>query len=169
MILFDIKADLYGPPSNGREDSRPFQASLAVATVFDQIEPLHAQLIRIASFREPMQRLCDLAKVFEPFREFEMRVVDLASVLEPMHLFQDQLRQVMNHFAPLETLDQELKQFCASFGEHLSELAVSLGPAVTLQDRLAHLARAFEPARILRDEFSGLANSFALRSPASPE
>ena len=168
MILFDIKADLYGPPSNGRDDSR-FQARLAVTTVFDQIEPLHAQLTRIASFREPMQRLCDLAKVLEPFREFEMRVVDLTNVLEPMHLFQDQLRQVMNHFAPLETLDQELKQFCASFGEHLSELVTSLGPAVMLQDRLAHLARAFEPARILRDEFSGLANSFALRSPVSPE
>ena len=101
MILFDIKADLYGPPSNGCDDSR-FQARLAVATVFDQIEPLQAQLTRIASFREPMQRLCDLAKVFEPFREFELRVVDLARVLEPMQIFQDQLRQVMNQFAPLE-------------------------------------------------------------------
>ncbi len=168
MILFDIKADLYGPPSNGHEDSR-FQARLAVTTVFDQIEPLQAQLTRIASFREPMQRLCDLAKVFEPFREFEMRVVDLARVLEPMHIFQDQLRQVLNEFAPLGALDQELKQLCASFGEHLSELAASLGPAVMLQDRIAHLARAFEPARILRDEFSGLANSFALASPVSPE
>ncbi len=168
MILFDIKADLYGPPSNGHEDSR-FQARLAVATVFDQIEPLQAQLTRIASFREPMQRLCDLAKVFEPFREFELRVVDLARVLEPMHIFQDQLRQVLDEFAQLGALDQELKQLCASFGEHLSELAVSLGPAVTLQDRLAHLARAFEPAKILREEFSGLANSFALTSPGSPE
>src|ERR1700735_3863033 len=168
MILFDIKADLYGPPSNGHEDSR-FQASLVVTAVFDQIEPLQAQLARIASFREPMQRLCDLAKVFEPFHEFEMRMIDLARVLEPMRIFQDQLRQVQNQFAPLETLDQELKQLCASFGEHLSELAASLGPAGTPQARHAHLARAFEPARILREEFSGLANSFAIRSPASPE
>jgi hypothetical protein len=168
MILFDIKADLYGPPSNGCDESR-FQARRAVATVFDQIEPLQAQLIRIASFREPMQRLCDLAKVFEPFREFELRVIDLARVLEPMRIFQDQLRQVMIHFAPLEHLDQELKQFRASFGEHLSELAVSLEPAVTLQDRLAQLASAFEPAKILREEFSGLADSFALRTPASAE
>ena len=28
MILFDIKADLYGPPSNEREDSNAFQARL---------------------------------------------------------------------------------------------------------------------------------------------
>ena len=136
MILFDIKADLYGPPSNGREDSR-FQARLVVTAVFDQIEPLQAQLSRIASFREPMQRLCDLAKVFEPFREFEMRVIALANVLEPMHIFQHQLRQVLNQFASLETLDEELKQLCASFGEHLSELAASLEPAVSLQDQLA--------------------------------
>jgi hypothetical protein len=38
-----------------------------------------------------------------------------------------------------------------------------------LQERLAQLAIAFEPAKILREEFSGLANSFALRSPVSPE
>jgi len=168
MILFDIKADLYGPPSNGCEDSR-FRARLAVAAVFDQIEPLQAQLIRIASYREPMQRLCDIAKVFEPFREFELRVIDLARVLEPMRIFQDQLRQVTNHFAPLEHLDQDLKQLCASFGKHLSELGTSLEPAVMLQHRLAQLASAFEPAKILREEFSGLADSFALRSPSSSE
>jgi hypothetical protein len=51
----------------------------------------------------------------------------------------------------------------------LSELAASLEPAVMLQERLAQLAIAFEPAKILREEFSGLANSFALRSPVSPE
>jgi hypothetical protein len=98
-----------------------------------------------------------------------MRVIDLARVLEPMHIFQHQLRQVLNQFSPLNTLDEELKQLCASFGEHLSELAASLEPAVMLQERLAQLAIAFEPAKILREEFSGLANSFALRSPVSPE
>ena len=165
MILFDIKADLYGPPSNEGEDSEAFQARLAVSTVFDQVEPLQAQLARIASFREPMQRLGDLAKVFDELRKFAMHVGDLARVLDSRHNFQDRLRPVPNQFAPLDALDEKLKRLCASFAEHLSEFADALGPAVTLQDQLAHLASAFEPAKALREEFSELAHSFALRSP----
>ena len=84
MILFDIKADLYGPPSNEREDSSAFQARLAVSAVFDQVEPLQAQLARIASFREPMQRLGELAKVFDELRKFAIQVSDLARVFESM-------------------------------------------------------------------------------------
>jgi DNA repair ATPase RecN len=166
MILFDIKADLYGPPSNERDDSNAFQARLAVSAVFDQVEPLQAQLARIASFREPMQRLGDLANVFDELRKFAMQVSDLARVLESMHNFQDRLRPVPNQFAPLEALDEKLKRLCASFAEHLIELADALGPAVTLQNQLAYLASAFEPAKVLREEFSGLAHSFAMRSPA---
>ena len=166
MILFDIKADLYGPPSNEREDSNAFQARLAVSAVFDQVEPLQAQLARIASFREPMQRLGELAKVFDELRKFAMQVSDLARVFESRHNFQDRLRPVPNQFAPLEALDEKLKRLCASFAEHLSELADALGPAVTLQDQLAYLASAFEPAKVLREEFLGLAQSFALGSPA---
>ena len=127
---------------------------------------MQAQLARIASFREPMQRLGELAKVFDELRKFAMQVSDLARVLESMHNFQDRLRPVPNQFAPLEALDEKLKRLCASFAEHLSELADALGPAVTLQDQLASLARAFEPAKVLREEFSGLAQSFALGSPA---
>jgi len=166
MILFDIKADLYGPPSNEREDSSAFRARLAVSAVFDQVEPLQAQLTRIASFREPMQRLGALANVFDELRKFAMQVSDLARVLESMHNFQDKIRPVPNQFAPLGALDEKLKRLCASFAEHLSELADALGPAVTLQDQLAYLASAFQPARILREEFSELAQSFALGSPA---
>jgi hypothetical protein len=166
MILFDIKADLYGPSSNEREDSNAFQARPAVAAVFDQVEPLQAQLARIASFREPIQRLGELANVFGELRKFAMQVSDLARVLESMHDFQDRLRPVPNQFAPLEALDEKLKRLCASFAEHLSELAAALGPAVALQDRLSYLAGAFEPAKVLREEFLGLAESFALRSPA---
>ena len=166
MILFDIKADLYGPPSNEPEDSNAFQARLVVSAVFDQLAPLHARLARIASFREPMQRLGELANVFDELRKFAMQVSDLARVLESMHNFQDRLRPVPNQFAPLGALDEKLKRLCASFAEHLSELADALGPAVTLQDQLSHLASAFEPAKVLREEFLGLAQSFALRSPA---
>jgi DNA repair ATPase RecN len=166
MILFDIKDDLYGPPSNEREDSNAFGARLAVSEVFDQLEPLRAQLARIGSFHEPMQRLGELANVFDELRKFAMQVSDLARVLESMHNFQDRLRPVPNQFAPLEALDEKLKRLCASFAEHLSELADALGPAVTLQDQLAYLASAFEPAKVLREEFLGLAQSFALRSPA---
>jgi DNA repair ATPase RecN len=166
MILFDIEADLYGPPSNEREDSNAFQARPAVSAVFDQLEPLQAQLARIGSFHEPMQRLGELAHVFDELRKFAMQVSDLARVLESMHNFQDRLRPVPNQFAPLEALDEKLKRLCASFAEHLSELADALGPAVTLQDQLAYLASAFEPAKVLREEFLGLAQSFALRSPA---
>jgi DNA repair ATPase RecN len=162
MILFDIKADLYGPPSNEREDSDAFQGRLAVSAVFDQIEPWQAQLARIASFRVPLQQLGELANVFEELRTFEMQVRELARVLlESMHNFRDGLRPVGTQFAPLEALDQKLRWLCASFAEHLSELAEAIGPAVTLQDRLAHLARVFESARVLREEFSGLAQSFA--------
>jgi hypothetical protein len=166
MILFDIKADLYGPPSNEREDSNAFQARLAVSAVFDQVEPLQAQLARIASFRGPMQRLGELANVFDELRKFAMQVSDLARVFESRHNLQDRLRPVPNQFAPLEALDGKLKRLCASFAEHLSELADALGPAVTLQDQLAYLASAFEPAKVLREEFLGLAKSFALGSPA---
>lgn len=166
MILFDIKADLYGPPSNEREDSNAFRARLAVSAVFDQVEPLQAQLVRIASFREPMQRLGELAKVFDELRKFAMHVSDLARVLESRHNFQDRLRPVPNQFAPLEALDEKLKRLCASFAEHLSKLADALGPAVMLQDQLAYLASAFEPAKVLREEFSELAQSFALGPPA---
>jgi DNA repair ATPase RecN len=166
MILFDIKADLYGPPSNEREDSNAFRARLTVSAVFDQVEPLQAQLARIASFHEPMQRLDELANVFAELRKFATQVSDLARVLESMHNFQDRLRPVPNRFAPLEALDQTLKRLCASFAEHLSELADALGPAVTLQDQLSHLAGAFKPAKVLREEFLGLAQGFALGSPA---
>jgi hypothetical protein len=166
MILFDIEADLYGPPSKEREDSNAFQARLAVSAVFDQVEPLQEQLARIASFREPMQRLGELANVFDELREFEMQVTDLARVLEPMHNFQDGLRPVPSQFPPLEALDHKLKRLCSSFGAHLSELTDALGPAVTLQDQLAYLASALEPAKVLREEFLGLAEGFALRSPA---
>ena len=159
MILFDIK-DLYGPPSNEREGSSSFQARLSVSAVFDQVEPLQAQLARIASFREPMQRLGELANVFDELRKFEMQVSDLDRVLEPMHNFQDRLRPVPGQFPTLEALDRKLKRLCVSFGEHLSELADALGPAVTLQDQLAYLASAFEPAKVLREEFLGLAQSF---------
>ncbi len=165
MILFDIK-DLYGPPSNERGDSNAFQARLAVSAVFDQVEPLQAQLARIASFRAPMQQLGELAKVFDELRKFAMQVSDLARVFESRHDFQDRLRPVPNQFAPLDALDEKLKRLCASFAEHLSEFADALGPAVMLQDQLAYLAGAFEPARILREEFLGLARSFALGSPA---
>jgi DNA repair ATPase RecN len=166
MILFDIEADLYGPPSNEREDSNAFGARLAVSEVFDQLEPLRAQLARIASFHEPMQRLGELANVFDELRKFAMQVSDLARVLESMHNFQDRLRPVPNQFAPLGALDEKLKRLCASFAEHLRELADALGPAVTLQDQLSQLASAFEPAKVLREEFLGLAQSFALRPPA---
>jgi hypothetical protein len=166
MILFDIKNDLYGPPSNDREDSSAFRARLAVSEVFDQVEPLHVRLARIASFREPMQRLAELANVFDELRKFAMQVSELARVFESMHNFQDRLRPVPNQYAPLEALDGKLKRLCASFAEHLSELADALGPAVTLQDELAYLASAFEPANVLREEFLGLAQSFALGSPA---
>jgi len=169
MILFDIKADLYGPPSNEPEDSNAFQARLVVSAVFDQLAPLHARLARIASFRAPMQRLGELANVFDELRKFAMQVSDLARVLESMHDFQDGLRPVPNQFAPLEALDEKLKRLCASFAEHLSELADALGPAVTLQDQLAYLAYAFEPAKDLREEFSELAQSFALGSPTMSE
>jgi DNA repair ATPase RecN len=166
MILFDITADLYGPPSNEREDSNAFQARPVVSAVFDQVEPLQEKLTRIATFREPMQRLGELAKVFDELRKFAMQVSDLARVLKSMHNFQDRLRPVPNQFAPLEALDQKLNRLCASFAEHLSELADALGPAVTLQDQLASLANAFEPAKVLREEFLGLAQSFASGSPA---
>jgi DNA repair ATPase RecN len=166
MILFDIEADLYGPPSNEREDSNAFQARPAVSAVFDQLEPLQVQLARIGSFREPMQRLGELANVFDELRKFAMQVSDLARVLESMHNFQDRLRPVPNQFAPLGALDEKLKRLCASFAEHLRELADALGPAVTLQDQLSQLASAFEPAKVLREEFLGLAQSFALRPPA---
>lgn len=166
MILFDIEADLYGPPSNQREDSNAFQAGPVVSAVFDQIEPLQAQLARIASFREPIQRLGELAKVLDELCKFAMQVRDLARVLESMHNFQDRLRPVPNQFAPLEALDEKLRRLCASFAEHLSELADALKPAVTLQDQLAYLASAFEPAKVLREEFLGLAQSFTLGSPA---
>jgi len=166
MILFDIRAELYGPPSNEREDSNAFQARLAVSAVFDQVEPLQAQLARIASFREPMQRLGELANVFDELGKFAMQVSDLARVFESRHNSQDRLRPVPNQFAPLEALDEKLKRLCASFAEHLSELADALGPAVTLQDQLAYLASAFEPAKVLREEFLGLAESFASGSPA---
>ena len=166
MILFDI-ADLYGPPSNELEDSNAFRARLAVSAVFDQVEPLQVQLARIASFRELMQRLGELANVFDELRKFATQVSDLARVLESMHDFQDRLRPVPNQFAPLEALDEKLKRLCASFAEHLSELADALGPAVTLQDQLAYLASAFEPAKVLREEFLELAQSFALRSPVT--
>lgn len=165
MILFDIKA-LYGPPSNDREDSSAFRARLAVSAVFDQVEPLQVRLARIAFFREPIQRLGQLANVFDELRKFATQVGDLARVLESMHNFQDRLRPVPNQFAPLEALDEKLKRLCASFAEHLSELADALGPAVTLQDQLAYLATAFEPAKVLGEEFLGLAESFALRSLA---
>jgi hypothetical protein len=161
MILFDLKADLDGAPSNGAEDSKPSKPRLSVRAVFEQVEPLQPQLARIASFHEPIQRLCDLANVLGPLREFELQVRDLSKVLEPMHNFQDRIRQMLKQCAPLEALDQELKQFCAAFGEGLSELAASLGPAVTLQDRLTRLAAEFEPAKLLREEFSTLAQSFA--------
>ena len=166
MILFDIEAELYRPPSNEPEDSNAFQARLVVSAVFDQLAPLHARLARIASFREPMQRLGELANVFDELRKFAMQVNDLARVFESMHDFQDGLRPVPNQFAPLEALDEKLKRLCASFAEHLSELADALGPVVTLQDQLAYLASEFEPAKVLREEFSELAQSFALRSPA---
>jgi DNA repair ATPase RecN len=166
MILFDIEADLYGPPSNEREDSNAFQARLAVSAVFDQLEPLQARLARIATFREPIQRLGELAKVFDELRKFAKQVSDLARVLESMHNFQDRLRPVPNQFAPLEALDEKLKRLCASFAEHLRKLADALGPAVTLQEQLSHLAGAFEPAKVLREEFLGLAQSFGLRTPA---
>jgi hypothetical protein len=167
MILFDIKADLYGPPSNEREDSDAFQARLAVSAVFDQIEPWQAQLARIASFHGPVERLDELANVFGALREFEIQVSELARVLlKSMRTFQNGLRPLPNQFAPLEALDQKLKRLCASFGDHLSELAEALGPAVMLQDRLACLAGAFESAKVIRDEFLGLAETFALRSPA---
>jgi DNA repair ATPase RecN len=166
MILFDIKDDLYGPPSNEREDSNAFGARLAVSEVFDQLEPLRAQLARIGSFHEPMQRLGELANVFDELRKFAMQVSDLARVLESMHNFQDRLRPVPNQFASLEALDEKLKRLCASFAEHLRELADALGPAGTLQDQLSQLASAFEPAKVLREEFLGLAQSFALRPPA---
>ena len=166
MILFDIKADLYGPPSNEPEDSNAFQARLVVSAVFDQLAPLHARLARIASFREPMQQLGELAKVFDELRKFAMQVSDLARVFESRHNFQDRLRSVPNQFAPLDALDEKLKRLCASFAEHLSELAEALGPAVMLQDQLAYLASAFGPAKVLREEFSELAQSFALGSPA---
>ena len=169
MILFDIKADLYGPPSNEREDSNAFRARLAVSAIFDQVEPLQAQLACIASFGEPMQRLGELAKVFDELRKFAMQVSDLAKVLESMHNFQDRLRPIPNQFAPLGALDEKLKRLCASFAEHLRELADALGPAVTLRDQLAHLARGFEPAKVLREEFLGLAQSFALGSPATSD
>ena len=166
MILFDIEAELYRPPSNEPEDSNAFQARLVVSAVFDQLAPLHARLARIASFREPMQRLGELAKVFDELRKFAMQVSDLARVFESRHNFQDRLRPVPNQFAPLDALDEKLKRLCASFAEHLSEFADALGPAVTLQDQLAYLASAFEPAKVLREEFLGLAQSFALGSPA---
>jgi hypothetical protein len=166
MILFDIKADLYGAPSNEREDSNAFQARLAVSAVFDQVEPLQAQLARIASFREAMQRLGELANVFDELRKFAMQVSDLARVFESRHNFQNGLRPVPKQFAPFDALDEKLKRLCASFAEHLSELADALGPAVTLQGQLAYLASAFEPAKILREEFLGLAQSFELGSPA---
>ena len=166
MILFDIKADLYGPPSNEREDSSAFRARLAVSAVFDQVEPLQAQLTRIASFREPMQRLGVLANVFDELRKFAMEVSELARVLESMHkLPRTRFVRPQNQFAPLGALDEKLKRLCASFAEHLSELADALGPAVTLQDQLAYLASAFEPAKVLREEFSELAQNFALGSP----
>jgi DNA repair ATPase RecN len=166
MILFDIKADLYGPHSNEPEDSNAFQARLVVSAVFDQLAPLQARLARIGSFRAPMQRLGELANVFDELRKFAMQVSDLARVFESMHDFQDGLRPVPNQFASLEALEEKLKRLCASFAEHLSELADALGPAVTLQDQLAYLASAFEPAKVLREEFLGLAQSFALGSPA---
>jgi len=166
MILFDIKADLYGPPSNEREDSNAFQARLAVSAVFDQVETLQAQLARFASFHEPMQRLGELAKVFDELGKFAMQVSDLARVFETRNNFQDRLRPVPNQFAPLDALDEKLKRLCASFAEHLSELADALGPAVELQDQLSHLAGAFGRAKVLREQFLRLAQSFALRSPA---
>ena len=166
MILFDIKADLYGPPSNEWEDSNAFQAKPAVSAVFDQVEPLQAQLARIASFREPMQRLGELARVFDELRKFAMQVSDLARVFESRHNFQNGLRPVPKQFAPLDALDEKLKRLCASFAEHLNELADALGPAVTLQDQLVYLASAFEPAKVLREEFLGLAQTFASGSPA---
>ena len=169
MILFDIKADLYGPPSKEREDSNAFQGRLAVSAVFDQVEPLQAQLARIASFRGPMQRLGELAKVFDELRKFAMQVSDLARVFESRYNFQNGLRPVPKQFAPLDALDEKLKRLCTSFAEHLSELADALGPAVTLQDQLAYLAYAFEPAKDLREEFSELAQSFALGSHTMSE
>ena len=87
MILFDIAADLYGPPSNEGEDSNAFQARPVVSAVFDQVEPLQAQLTSIATFREPMQRLGELAKVFDELRKFAIQVSDLARVLKSMHNF----------------------------------------------------------------------------------
>ena len=169
MILFDIKADLYGPPSDERENSNGFHARLAVSAFFDQLEPLQAQLARIASFRETMQRLGELANVFDELCKFAMQVGDLARVFESMHNFQERPRPVPNQFAPLEALDEKLKRLCASFAEHLNELADALGPAVTLQDQLAYIAGAFEPAKVLREEFLGLAQSFALMGPAMSE
>jgi hypothetical protein len=165
MILFDIKNDLYGPPSKDREDSA-FRARLAVSAVFDQVEPLQARLARIAAFRGPMQRLDELANVFDELRKFAMQVGELARVFESMHDFQDRARPASNQYAPLEALDEKLRRLCASFAEHLSELADALGPAVTLQDQLAYLAGAFEPAPALREEFTGLAQGFALESSA---
>lgn len=164
MILFDIKADLYGPPSNESEDSNGFRARLAISAVFDQVAPLQARLARIASFRERMQRLGELASVFDQLRRFAMQVSDLARVFDSLHNSQNGLRP--NQFAPLDALDEKLKRLCASFAEHLSELADALGPAVTLHDQLAYLAGAFEPAEVLREEFLGSAQSFALLLPA---
>jgi hypothetical protein len=167
MILFDIKADLYGPPSNEEEDSNAFQARLAVSAVFDQVEPWQAQLARIASFHVPIQRLDELATVFDALREFEIQVSELARVLlKSIHTFQNGLRPLPNQFAPLDALDQKLKRLCASFAEHLSELAEALGPAVTLQALLAHLAGVFESANVTREELLELTQSFALRPRA---
>ena len=127
---------------------------------------MQARLTRIASFRKTMERLDELANVFDQLRKFAMQVSELARVLEPMHDFHDGLRPVPNQFASLEALDEKLKRLCASFAEHLSELADALGPAVTLQDQLAYIAGAFEPAKVLREEFSGLAQGFGLVSSA---
>src|SRR5271170_7244332 len=110
MILFDIKADLYGLPSERAEDFKPFQSRVAVSAVFERVEPLQAQLDRIASFGEPMRRLCELANVFESLREFARRVGDLSKALEPMRDFQGQLRQLPQRFTQLEVLDRELQQ-----------------------------------------------------------
>jgi hypothetical protein len=164
MILFDIR-DLYGPPPNEREASDAFQARLAVSAVFDQIEPLQAQLARIASYDVPIERLGELANVFEALSKFEVQVGDLAKVLESMHDFQHRLRPAPRQFAPLEGLDQQLKSLCGSFAEHLSGLADALAPAVTLQGLLAHLAGEFTSAKVLRENLLGLAHTFASRSP----
>src|SRR5215470_16515774 len=116
MILYNVK-DLYGPSSNGAEDSDAFRARLALSAVFDHLRPFQRQLARIASFRELTQRLDDLASVFDDLRKFAIQVGELARVLESIDIFQDRLRPVPNQFAQLDALDEKLKRLCASFAE----------------------------------------------------